>query len=233
MRVVGVDGCPGGWIAIGYDSTDQTINPRIHTNFAELTESYPNAACIAVDIPMGFAEGASRPCDIAARKILGFPRSSSVFPAPDRRLLGTSTYNEALELSRSLLNKGISKQGFAIHYKIAEVDQVMTRYLQKRVVEVHPEVSFWALAGYRPMKHPKSKLQGFEERQSLLIDAFGEAQIPTREEARSFARPAKPDDVLDAIAATWTACRFSEGRSSQLPPSPTTDARGLRMEIVY
>jgi predicted RNase H-like nuclease len=83
------------------------------------------------------------------------------------------------------------------------------------------------------MKHPKSKLPGFEERRALLVDTFGEAQIPTREEARKFARPAKPDDVLDALAATWTAWRVAEGRSKQLPQSPTTDARGLRMGITY
>jgi predicted RNase H-like nuclease len=233
MHVVGVDGCPGGWIAIEYDLTDQAISPRIFASFTELIENYPRAACIAVDIPIGLAEGTPRPCDIAARKVLGSPRSSSVFPAPDRRLLGKSTYSEALELSRSLLNKGISKQGFAIHYKIAEVDQIMTPGLQARVVEVHPEVSFWALAECRPMKHPKSKLPGFEERRALLVDTFGEAQIPTREEARNFARPAKPDDVLDALSATWTAWRVAEGRSKQLPQSPTTDARGLRMGINY
>lgn len=233
MRVVGVDGCPGGWIAIEYDLSSHAMTPRIHTNFGELLQSYTDAACVAVDMPIGLAEGTPRPCDIAARKVLGSPRSSSVFPAPDRRLLGKSIYSEALELSRSILNKGLSKQGFAIHYKIAEVDQVMTPDLQTRVVEVHPEVSFWALADHHPMKHPKGKLPGFEERRALLIDAFGETQIPTREKARNFARPAKPDDVLDAIAATWTAWRFAEGRSNRLPQSPTIDARGLRMEIVY
>jgi hypothetical protein len=32
MHVVGVD----GWIAIEYDLSDQAINPRIFTSFAEL-----------------------------------------------------------------------------------------------------------------------------------------------------------------------------------------------------
>lgn len=73
-----------------------------------------------------------------------------------------------LALSRSLTGKGIAKQSFAIYGKVAEVRRVMTPALQRRVVEVHPEVSFWALAGERPMTHHKGKAEGYEERRALL-----------------------------------------------------------------
>ena len=49
---------------------------------------------IFVDIPIGLPEsGDSRPCDKEARKVLGKPRSNSVFPALPRVVLGTKTYD--------------------------------------------------------------------------------------------------------------------------------------------
>lgn len=103
---------------------------------------------------------------------------------------------------------------------------------QDRVVEIHPEVSFWALAGRQPMQYRKTWPEGYAERQTLLADAFAMLIWP-REEARELARPAAPDDVLDAVVAAWTARRVAEGVAERLPGDPPVDRRGLRMEIVY
>ncbi len=108
---------------------------------------------------------------------------------------------------------GVSKQGFAIYAKVAEVNRAMTPALQARVVEVHPEVGFWALAGGRPMAHAKGTPEGYEERRALLSDELGLA-IWSRDEARAVARPAAPDDLLDAVVASWTARRWAAGASS-------------------
>lgn len=237
MYVVGVDGCLGGWIAVAYDASLSTLTPQIHSTFGELLANYSDAARIAIDVPIGLAQGGTRACDVEARRVLG-PRRSSVFPAPDPRLLDaivneTLDYKGASERSHSILGKGISKQAYAIFPKIAEVNKVLTPYIQERVVEVHPEVSFWALAGRRPMEHHKGKLEGFQERRNHLIEALEGVYVPTREEARRVAPPAKPDDVLDAAVAAWTARRLAEGRSERLPSELLTDARGLRMEMVY
>lgn len=231
MQVLGVDGCPGGWVAISYDTEAGTLVPRVHASFAEILPAYPDAAAIGVDIPIGLAEGAPRDCDVEARRVLG-PRRSSVFPAPDPRVIDALTYEEAVELSRSLTDKGISRQGFAIYAKVAEVNRVVTPEQQYRVFEVHPEVSFWALAGGRPMDHHKGTPEGYEERRALLASAFP-VPIPAREEARGLARPATPDDVLDAVVAAWTAQRHAQRQAGRLPADPPADARGLRMEIVY
>ena len=215
-----------------YDIEAALLTPSVHYSFADLLSTYSDAASIGIDIPIGISEGEPRRCDIEARRLLG-PRRSSVFPAPDPRIVGADTYKEALELARSLTGKGISRQGFAIFAKVAEVNRVMTSELQDRIFEVHPEVSFWALAGKRPMAYWKKKPVGFEERRTWLVPALGRAAIPSRKEAQSLARPASPDDVLDAIVAAWTARRHAEGQSSRLPANPPTDARGLRIEIVY
>lgn len=136
-----------------------------------------------------------------------------------------------MALSRSLNGKGTSKQAFGIYPKVAEVNRIVTPNLQDRVFEVHPEVSFWALAG-QPMEHAKDTAEGYEERHALLAEAFG-VPIWARAEARRVARPASPDDVLDATVAAWTAYRKAEGSAGRLPPAPSSDRRGLRMEIVY
>lgn len=237
MRVVGVDGCPGGWLAAVYDAAGSKLALRVHPTFRELLARYPDALCVAVDIPIGLARGRARDADREARKVLG-PRRSSVFPAPDPRLLDylaerAPGYAEASEFSRSISNKGVSRQAFAIFPKVAEVNNIMTPDLQERVVEVHPEVCFWALAGRRPMEHRKASKQGFAERRNHLTDAFRGIDLPTRQAAGRVAPPARADDVLDAIVAAWTARRFAEGEAERFPDVPAVDLRGLRMEMVY
>jgi len=184
-----------------------------------------------VDIPIGLVEGEPRRCDMEARKIIG-AKGSSVFPAPDPRLITATSYEQASTRARTLTGKGISVQVFGIFPKILEVNWTLTPAQQDRVFEVHPEVSFWALAGRRPMAFSKGKPEGYLERKRLLADALG-VTISERAEAFKLARPASPDDVLDAIVAAWTARRRVEGRAERLPPEPQIDGRGLRMEIVY
>jgi predicted RNase H-like nuclease len=231
VQVVGVDGCPGGWVAIRWDTAAATLTPAVHPTFAELLDAYPDVAAIGVDIPIGLSANGPRRCDLEARKVLGL-RRSSVFPAPHPGVLDAPTYAEALALSRKLTGGGVSVFAFGIYPKVAEVNRALTPEQQRRVVEVHPEVSFWALAGGRPMVHPKKTPDGYEERHGLLSATLG-VSIPDRTEARREARPAGADDVLDATAAAWTAQRFATGQAGRLPEDSATDARGLRMEIVY
>ena len=229
MLVIGVDGCRGGWIAVAWDTEANTLTPRVYPSFGELLSANLGAT-IGVDIPVGLAEGVPRGADVAARRVLG-PRANSVFPAPDPRLLGAADYGAALALARDLNGKGISKQSHAIFPKVTEVNALMTPELQDRVVEVHPEVSFGALAG-RPMAHGKRTPEGFVERRALLAAAFGQP-LWDRPSAQAVARPATADDVLDATVAAWSAHRFATGSAGRLPEVPEVDGRGLRMEIVF
>ena len=230
MRVIGVDGCPGGWLAVAYDVEARTLTPAVHRSFVELLAAYPDAERIGVDIPIGLVEGGPRRADLEARKVLG-PRRNSVFPAPDPRIVTAPTYEEANSRARSITGRGVSRQAFAIFPKIVDVDRTLSPALQGRVFEVHPEVCFWALGG-RPMAHPKRTVEGFEERRALLGGVLG-VELPDRRTAGVMAKPAKADDVLDAIVAAWTARRDALGRSRRLPEEPQVDARGLRLEMVF
>jgi predicted RNase H-like nuclease len=233
MLAVGVDGCRGGWIAVAFDpSANATaLTPRVHPDFASLLASFPENATIGVDIPIGLSVDGPRRCDIEARRLLG-PRRSSVFPAPDPRLLDAVDYRDALARARALTGKGISRQAFNIFAKVAEVDRLMTPALQRRVVEVHPEICFRSLNGGAPMRFSKRRPEGFAERRQALEAALALA-LPDRAAARSVAPPAAPDDLLDAYAAAWSARRWLDGHAQRIPTIPQIDARGRRMEIVY
>ena len=148
-----------------------------------------------------------------------------MFPAPFRGVLGAATYDEAARISRGISGKGISKQAFGILPKIRDVDLVLTPDRQRSFIEVHPEVSFTVLQG-RPMAHHKSFPEGRPERLEALRKAF--VDIDSHAVARITG--ARPDDVLDAFVAAWSARRWVVGAHVQLGGDP--DERGLRMEII-
>jgi predicted RNase H-like nuclease len=158
---------------------------------------------------------------------------ASVFPAPQRQLLACADYSAVAALSRERFGRGVSRQAFGIFGKVGEVDQVMTPALQRRIIEVHPEVSLWVMNGRHAMVHSKKRPAGFDERRELLTRCL-HADVPeTRSAARLLAPFAAADDLLDAMAVAWTARRAATQAASRVPSQPELDARGLRMEIVY
>jgi predicted RNase H-like nuclease len=183
--------------------------------------------CLGIDIPIGLLNG-PRACDRAARKLLGQPRGSSVFPAPCRSALQAETHAEASAVNRQKTGRGLSQQAFGIAKKIKQVDDAITSERQQWAFEVHPEVCFWALNGQHPMTHNKKTKEGVTERLALLSPVFPEIHHHLAD------RPAQvgKDDLLDAAAAAWTALRRLRGEVSRVCP-PERDERGLETAIYY
>lgn len=231
IRAVGVDACKTGWVAVWV--ADGRLHARFHKTFGELAAAYPHVACIAVDLPIGLTAAGPRACDKAARALLGPPRDSSVPPAPDPRLLTVADFAAATARSLALTQKGVSRQVFNTFPRVVEVDDLMTPLLQTWIVEMHPEVSFRAMAGGTPMAHSKSTPAGYEERREHLAHALGIRMPATKLESRDLVPKAAPDEVLDATAAFWTAQRVADGLAERLPETPELDRRGRRMEIVF
>ncbi len=233
MDVAGVDGCKDGWVVVrcGRGLADPRVDVR--TDLDDLVRDQ-TLACIGIDVPIGLLNMAvpgGRACDVAARRYLGWPRSSSVFSAPVRPVLEARSFQDASDRSRgsSVHRLSLSQQSFAIVPKIAEVDRLMTPELQRRVVEVHPECSFAALNRGVAVALPKKRVAGRVARTELLQSAWG---IDVTALWRSHRSPGvRPDDILDAMAACWTADRVLRGDAERLPQAPELDARGLRMEI--
>jgi len=228
----GIDGCRGGWVVASGPSASGEVTVEIAPEFRCILERVAVDSILAIDIPIGIPENEPRTCDGDARRVLGWPRSSSVFSPPCRKALPACTFEEALRLNRCAMGTGISKQAFHIMRKIREVDQVMTVQAQQCVREVHPEVTFAQLNG-GPLTHRKKDARGRAERIELLRRAglnISDSWLQ-RERARLGARWLQLDDLVDALACLVTASDIRNGRSRCLGGGEK-DANGLVMEIV-
>ena len=236
VLVAGVDGCKAGWFVVYADpKTKRPFRWECITRLAEIMKQPEKPSVVAVDIPIGLlssAQRGGRECDIAARKLLGSGRASSVFPPPSRPALAhPDDYRAASDANRRSSSDGIgiSKQCFSIIPKISEVDDFIDPTLQVVVKEIHPEVCFWLMAGQRPNKYAKKTAAGKEERLRLLEGAgFGGIRDAISEFPRSMVQV---DDVLDAAAACWTACRIASNQAIRVPAEPSRDEKGLLMEM--
>ncbi len=232
MIVVGVDGCKKGWVAAEWNTCRKIICLAVFASFSELLANYPEgtAKAIAVDIPIGLFNGPRR-CDVEARAELTC-RKSSVFPAPYEHFANAIDYHAANSESKEEFDKGISAQAFGIYRKVFEVNELMTSKFQARVIEVHPEICFWAMNGKRDVCSKKRTKEGYSTRLDLLKgnrDLAGTAWA----DVEAGVRGAQRDDVLDAVAAAWTARRWVNGAFGRFPEVEQMDKKDLRAEIVY
>jgi len=231
--LAGVDGCRTGWLRICRDpASGELAFDVVETPEALLTRE-PRPALVALDIPIGLPATGSRQCDVEARSLLG-PRRTSVFPAPLRPALRAASREEASAITARIHGKRVSIQAWAIHPRIRAVDRWLASDPLARcaVREVHPEVSFLEWNGGRPMRWSKKTRDGRAERCALATAWLGEEALRrARDELPR--KGVAPDDILDAIAALWTAHRIAEGTARTLPASPPRDETGLPMQIVF
>lgn len=239
MRVAGVDGFKAGWVVAHLELQGQKrLRTRIEVaeHFKDVYERTKACEAVAVDIPIGLSNDAPRACDTAARALLG-KRSSSVFPAPLRCVLVETSHAAANRLSKRRARIGTPAQTFALVPKILEVDEIITPRLQERVFEVHPELSFRALNEGRSLEFSKRSAIGVLQRLRLLLRVGIDVQTVLGELERS-ARPGLEgkvglDDVLDALAAAWSAQRKVQGLAEQATEEVQFDSEGLRMQITW
>lgn len=125
-------------------------------------------------------------------------------------------------------------QGWALYEKIREVDDLLqaSADARERIREVHPELSFRAWSGGQAIAAGKKTAAGRERRRHLVEEWLGPAALATAR-GRRLRRQLADDDILDAVAALWTATRIVGGVAKTLPEEPPRDATGLSMEIVY
>jgi predicted RNase H-like nuclease len=150
-------------------------------------------------------------------------------------VLAATSYEQACALSARAAGRRLSVQTWNIVDRIRALDAVLTPDLQRRVVEVHPEVSFAALTG-APLAAPKKVAAGRAAREAALAGWFAELGIPVTAVTAPRGTPGRPDDRLDALACAWSALRWARGIADVLPGGrlgdPPRDSRGLRCEIV-
>lgn len=243
IRLVGVDGCKAGWIAVSNPPFSPDCHHRplipdvaIFSEFSILLDFFPARSVIAVDMPIGLPEKTSkggRGPEQAIRPMLG-ARQSSVFSIPSRAAVYASDYRQAcrIALETSDPPRKVSRQAFHLFPKIREIDEVAAMRGGAGIFEVHPELAFWRLNGNQSMPSPKKikgriNPAGMEERRRLLASTGLDESFLTSHPPKG----AAADDFLDACACLMIAARLLHGLAKPFPSQYLKDVKGLRIAI--
>jgi predicted RNase H-like nuclease len=214
MLCVGVDGWSGGWVAVAL-RYGKFLEAQIHRTVAEILTYWQDAETIGIDAPVGLtANGQRRRADLAARAALG-SRGASIFMAPPHPVAESLSYEAANQKSRDLFGRGLSRQDYYLGRRSLEIEGADT---EGKIVEVHPELSFWALNQHRPLEHAKTTWGGQAERRHLLASGG----ILIREDLGPVAA-VPPADIFDAAACAYTALRIARGAAAHLPADAAPD----------
>ena len=181
-------------------------------------------AVVGLDAPIGLPDRGFREADRLAKDFVGL-RRNSVFMTPPRTVLEAPDPDEGRRRCLALTGQSISSQALALRPRILEADAVARA--DRRVREVHPEVSFAALTDGH-LAFAKSTWAGIVLRRRLLTDAC--IVLPDN---LGSAGAAGVDDVLDAAAAAGSAARIAAGRGRSLPADPRVGPDGHAAAIWY
>lgn len=240
---VGIDACPGGWACVVHGD-DGTLSVEFLESLDRMLDAHSDSI-VGIDIPIGLPDQMTgidpgiRQCDRLARKLLGFPRSTSIFSAPVRPLLDidekdiVKAHHEASALTMGISNRKVTRQTMNILPRIREVDDLLQQsgQLRERIFEVHPELIFMEING-EPIQESKRRLEGRARRMDCLHEVFGSQAVEsciTMIEGTTI----KVDDLMDALACCWSADRIGRGIHHELPAKPEFDSTGLRMTIRF
>lgn len=210
------------WLA-SLEETEQPWQPQLGPKGGPLAPWL-----VSIDMPIGLSEAGPRRCDQEARRFLGHPRGTSVFPAPIRPMLPAPDYGEACAIGRASDGRALSRQAWNLLPRIRQLDDLLQRRIpwRQRIGEAHPEVIFQLWAG-QPLAEGKRQLGGRHQRRELIearwpgVVAAATAQLPRGGWAA--------DDLLDALACLRAAERRATGIALELGGDP--DRTGLAMAI--
>lgn len=235
MKYVGVDGCKGGWFAVGLD--ENRVEYGVFDTFAGIFDNHNDMQRCFVDIPIGLPESGDREADKEARAALPSHLKSSIFNVPVRSAVYAVSKNEAKSVNKKLTGKSLSEQSIGIVPKIREVDSFLRNHpdVQARVFESHPETCFVHIMGQDVKYRKKDFLGGLERFRIIRNFVFN------LEEMLGSIRNDYPlsklgsDDILDAFILALTA-RECKGKPFFFPVGrnqPPRDEMGLPMAIWY
>ena len=238
----GIDGCRYGWIMVSVKGSEAQTAPtfslQVEHSFSTLLSRVRISERVLVDIPIGLADESlqelgKRPCDVAARKLLGKKRSS-VFSPPCMEALHEKSYQQACKRNQQVLGNKISIQAWNIVPKIREVNAFLHLNPSWRslVLEAHPELAFAQLNQGVVLSTSKKNREGFAERLALIETHCSEASkfIQTALSGNRHKGKFVPDDLLDAMALAllnYTRGDALQNISDQYPE----DSLGNRMGI--
>ena len=225
--VLGVDGCPGGWVGV---LLHPDRPPSVHhaSRIGPLVEQVREStavAVVAIDIPLGLPDGGVRQADVLARRELP-GKGSSVFTTLTRAAYGAPSYAEAREANLRATGgtHSASAQAWALREKILDADTWVRSGPPMSVIEVHPELAFARMAG-APLLPGKRTTEGVQARRAALHS------VGLTPPGWFRGSPFAEDDLLDACAAAWSGWRHSVGRAECFPEPPEVFGDGIPAAI--
>ncbi len=234
-EVIGVDGCPGGWLAAVASPRPGHFKCFLYPSVQSLWSAHKNSAMILIDMPIGLAQSSNplRECDKQARTILN-KRRSSIFYPPIREVVDLQNYTHANQLSKDLTGKGLSIQSWNIRPKIIELDTFLCRNPVAADIfrESHPELCFTTLNDMNPLRYSKKEHLGINERLEILRRYYPGADSFLADCSQRFRRcEARLDDIIDALCL---AVRAASGIPlKKIPPDLPHSSEDMPMVIWY
>lgn len=161
---------------------------------------------LLIDMPLVLlnktSQNRKRPCDVAARKLLG-RKSASVFSPPAEEALVGKNYREACQLNQEVNGKKISLQTWYLFPKIKDLRLFLNEYPDWKcvVMESHLELVFQRFNDLKPLSFSKKTVAGIDERLAILERIEPSAKTFYQETYQATERKqVAPDDLLDAMA---------------------------------
>jgi predicted RNase H-like nuclease len=231
MRIIGLDGCKGGWICASIH--DVTQNPILSIEFIESLDTLVNIDFTVgfVDIPIGLSEFEyKRTLDDYLRKMLSKKRKSSVFKAPCRNAVYASSYDLAKEINLKETGKSISIQAWNICPKIKEMEHFILKNPLLNVWESHPELCFERL-NKQPLLYKKKDPLGKQERLSILLGFFPYFEKTINDFISE--NKSKADDVLDAVCLAVMGYLGVKNKFSSLYPEAHKDSKKIWVNAYF
>jgi len=227
-NVTGIDGCAGGWVAVTLMGAEERVTVAKTLGDLGLRLRLGPDGVTGIDMPLGLLPAGWRTADLLARRALG-RRGSCVFAIPPRPVWEQPAYQDANRCCRELTGRGMSIQAWGLRGKLLEADAfrraTAAAAATPTLCEVHPELSFAALAGGTPLADSKHTPHGLAIRRALLAEAG--IALPPRVPG------AAENDLLDAAAVAWSAARIAAGAAVTLTDPDQRADDGREIAIRY
>jgi predicted RNase H-like nuclease len=230
IDIAGVTPCPGGWLVLPARRAGITVVAEeafVLSKLMDVLDYRPRFTFAGLNAPMGWRDepgGRFRDCDLAARDLVGWPRTVGIHPVPCRAALRAVTRDEALRLEPWL-----TRDDFRRFRWYREAEREIQPFHQRSFYPANPDLSFVVMNGDEPLGTSPFHEDGVRERLGLIRD-----RLPGVDEVVLRAPPPGSGlhHMLQAAAMLWTARRASDRAISRLPLDPEWDASGLRTELV-
>lgn len=216
--VAGIDRWRGGWIVA--EHADDSLRLFAAAEIHEVIDRLAECTAVAIDMPIALAVTGRRAAEGELRASLG-SSARSVFTSPTRAAVEALSQSEATEVNRDHDGPGISAQAFGLFASIRELRAHLGTPTTQHWHETHPESAFAAMNDGTPLSAKRSA-KGVAERLAHLRRWF-----PAIDDSLLQSPARVPvDDVLDAIAAAWSAKRIADGTAT-LFGDPGLDDQGF------